>query len=243
VLDCGANIGLFSLWALPQIAPGGVIVAYEPAPAVAAACRANLSSARYDVDVRVRELALAEKSGTSRLRVYPRISGWSSLEPDEAETLSNLQAYVKNRAGDALGALSPPLRLLAPLARLLAPLRRACLSLAMRFLVAGAADVAVQTTSLSDSLCAEGLSQRRIALLKIDVERGELAVLQGVAAHDWPFVDGVAVEVHDLDGRLQRVTQLLRDAGFEDVRCEQDARLEGSRLRMVYASRARAATS
>lgn len=36
---------------------------------------------------------------------------------------------------------------------------------------------------------------RRIDLLKIDVERAELQVLQGVAAHHWPAIRQVAMEV------------------------------------------------
>src|SRR5262249_60403938 len=41
-----------------------------------------------------------------------------------------------------------------------------------------------------------------IDLLKVDVEKAELDVLEGIEATDWPRIRQVVVEVHDLDGRL-----------------------------------------
>jgi hypothetical protein len=38
---------------------------------------------------------------------------------------------------------------------------------------------------------------REVHLLKVDVERAELAVLQGVKAEDWPRIAQVAVEVRE----------------------------------------------
>ena len=42
-------------------------------------------------------------------------------------------------------------------------------------------------------------------LLKIDVERAEKEVLQGILPSDWPKIRQVAMEVHDVDGGLQTV--------------------------------------
>ncbi|CAN0210311.1 unnamed protein product [Discosporangium mesarthrocarpum] len=64
-----------------------------------------------------------------------------------------------------------------------------------------------------------GISQ--VNLLKVDVEGDELAVLQGVPASLWPHVHQVVVEVHDIDGRLDKVTKVLKErAGFSTVCCE-----------------------
>ena len=56
---------------------------------------------------------------------------------------------------------------------------------------------------------------RPIALLKVDVEGAELAVLRGVDARHWPRVQRIAVEVYDVDGRLDAVTGLLTGQGFQ----------------------------
>src|SRR6185295_8129882 len=50
---------------------------------------------------------------------------------------------------------------------------------------------------------------KKIDLLKIDVEKGELEVLAGIDEADWPKIDQIVMEVHDLDGRVRKVTELL----------------------------------
>ena len=55
---------------------------------------------------------------------------------------------------------------------------------------------------------------RRVDLLKVDVEGDELLVLRGVGADDWPKVQQVAVEVHDVHGRLDAFVALLRRHRF-----------------------------
>ena len=77
-------------------------------------------------------------------------------------------------------------------------------------------------------------------LLKIDVERAELEVLQGVEEADWPKVQQVVLEVHDVEGRLGAVQTLLQGkAGFETCITDQDNQLTGSTLHNVYCRRQR----
>jgi hypothetical protein len=76
-----------------------------------------------------------------------------------------------------------------------------------------------------------------IDLLKVDVEKAELDVLEGVEAGDWPRIRQVVVEVHDLDGRLARVTDLLRANGFGTIAVDQEAFFRGSEIFNVYARR------
>jgi len=85
---------------------------------------------------------------------------------------------------------------------------------------------------------------RRVGLLKIDVERAELQVLRGLGPDDWSMVEQVAMEVHAAaavssadEGRLQQVQALLREAGFANVRVEQDVQLAGTTLYNVHATR------
>jgi hypothetical protein len=75
-----------------------------------------------------------------------------------------------------------------------------------------------------------------VDLLKVDVERAELAVLAGIAPADWPRIRQVALEVHDAGGRLAAVRALLEGAGFGVV-VSQDSALTGSNLYNVYAAR------
>ena len=82
----------------------------------------------------------------------------------------------------------------------------------------------------------QGLEQ--VDMLKIDVERAELAVLHGIADSDWPKIRQIVVEVHDIDGRLAEVKGLLTEhAGFQVTAVEQDINLRGSTLYNIYAIR------
>eukprot|EP00903_Cladosiphon_okamuranus_P007602 g7373.t1 len=58
-----------------------------------------------------------------------------------------------------------------------------------------------------------------VDLLKVDVEGDELAVLHGIDDDDWPKIRQVALEVHDVEGRLAAVVGLLKSkpAAFDEV--------------------------
>jgi Methyltransferase FkbM domain len=56
-------------------------------------------------------------------------------------------------------------------------------------------------------------AHERIDLLKIDVEGHELAVLQGIAEHDWQRIQQIAAEAHTAEC-LQQVVQLLQQRGY-----------------------------
>ncbi|MDT8913018.1 FkbM family methyltransferase [Amycolatopsis sp. PS_44_ISF1] len=55
----------------------------------------------------------------------------------------------------------------------------------------------------------------RIDLVKIDVEGAELEVLRGVDDRDWPRIDALVIEVHDVAGRLGEIENLLAQQGFD----------------------------
>ena len=76
----------------------------------------------------------------------------------------------------------------------------------------------------------------RVHLLKIDVERAELEVLEGIDEADWPAIDQIVAEVHDENGRLAEVTSLLVRQGFE-VTVEQERAMRTTELHIVYGTR------
>jgi 31-O-methyltransferase len=129
VLDVGANIGVFALYAAAAVAPGGVLLSAEPAPATCDVLRRNLARhvSAADVDVRVRCVALSDGAAqAAELVFYPRAAGWSSLYANDAEVAANVAAFADAALAPALAALAAPLRALAPLlARLRGPGRAA----------------------------------------------------------------------------------------------------------------------
>jgi len=90
-----------------------------------------------------------------------------------------------------------------------------------------------ELTTLSAFIATESIAV--IDLLKIDVERSELDVLDGIAAEDWPRIRQVVVEVHDEGGRGEQVRGVLAERGF-NVAIDQDEAMRGTAVRMVYAT-------
>jgi hypothetical protein len=107
-------------------------------------------------------------------------------------------------------------------------------SLAARGLAAQS--FACRILPLSDILRDSGVE--RVGLLKVDVEKAELDVLESLRDEDWERIDQVVVEVHDVGGRLRRIADLLRSRGF--AVCErQGATFAGTDLHDVFATRRR----
>ena len=88
--------------------------------------------------------------------------------------------------------------------------------------------------TLSDALRDESID--RVDLLKIDAERAELEVLEGIEEADWPRIAQVVAELH-LDPAAQRkAVDTLTRRGFS-VEVEQDPTMAGTPIHMLYAVR------
>jgi hypothetical protein len=87
---------------------------------------------------------------------------------------------------------------------------------------------------LSSFLCTEGLTH--VDLLKIDVERAELDVVEGIDEPDWPKIRQVVMEVHDEEGRVGAMKSALTSRGFR-VSLDQEEALRGTSTWMLYAVR------
>ena len=64
---------------------------------------------------------------------------------------------------------------------------------------------------LSDVLAPEKLE--KIDILKIDVEGAELDVMRGISKEDWAKVQTAVIEVHDKNGHLAIVREILKENG------------------------------
>ncbi|MBP0021981.1 MAG: FkbM family methyltransferase [Cyanobacteria bacterium SBLK] len=59
------------------------------------------------------------------------------------------------------------------------------------------------------------LSINSIDLLKIDVEGGEIDVIQGIKSDDWIKIKQIVAEVHDTGHRLTQFCSILKERGFQ----------------------------
>jgi amino acid adenylation domain-containing protein/FkbM family methyltransferase len=206
VFDVGANIGLFSLWIKDRF-PESRVYAFEPIPPTFEVLRANV--ALYGLDVRLFPVGLSDRRGSARFTFYPGWSAMSGAYADEHEEEEVTRTILANQDERLAGSADD---LLA------GRFRRETFD--------------CQLTTLSDVIREQRID--RIDLLKVDVEKSELDVLHGLAEEDWARVRQVVIEVHDADGRLARVRELLERHGFT-VAVDQDPLLRGTGMYNVYA--------
>jgi 31-O-methyltransferase len=207
VLDVGAHVGMATLF-FAREEPTARILAFEPLPATFAALSANI--ARQGIDARAYNTAIADVPGRAELTCYPGSPASSSLAPDPRNARATVATYLRN-----LGL--PAARAEAAASSLFEGEPWPC-----------------TVTTLSRVIAAERI--RVVDLLKIDVENSEEAVLGGMADADWDRVRQVAMEVHDVDGRLARVVAELERRGLA-VEAGQDRALAGTPLHRAVAWR------
>lgn len=187
IIDVGANIGMFSLYAVRQ-SPQAQVFAVEPVTELCSAIRANAYI--HGASITVLNCAVGSAPGTANFTYYPNNTVMSGYFGDPAEDQGTLRAYLEKAHGietnDVLNRLT---------AERLTSEQRTC-----------------PVITLTQLVERERISH--IDLLKIDVEKAEQDVLAGMDARLWPMVAQIVIEVHDIEGRVDRIASELRSHGF-----------------------------
>jgi len=226
VVDAGANIGLFALFASRRIGPAGRLLAFEPLPPIFRVLRHNATTLFPRAELF--ESGLDASSGRAAFAFYPRATGWSGRRGVTAATLDALGVYLER--SDTGGVQ----RLYRRLGRLAPAVQRRLFDYATARIAGRRVDFDCPVETLSAVMRRERLV--RIDLLKIDVEGAELDVLRGIDTADWPHLRQIVLEVEDLDGTLRRVRDALMSRGFQ-IEVDQDPYLRGTPYYYVYARR------
>lgn len=215
VFDVGANVGLFTLF-VHRRRPRATIFAVEPAPPLAEILRFNVE--RFGVAAEIFDCGLSDAAGSARLTFYPRSPGMSSFYADPEEERRALHRLMVNQWKSGEPGMEEVMEHAGELL-----------------------DERLQSTTfdcplrtLSDIIRERRV--RRIDLLKIDVQKSELDVLEGIAEEHWPRIRQVVLELHDEGGRFQGLRRDLEARGFQ-VSAGQDDAYRDSVMLNVYARR------
>lgn len=230
VLDVGANIGLFSLELLRRYGTDMRIVACEPAPRSFEFLERNVRELFPDATVTCKCCAVGEQVGTTTLYFRPRLSQMSSLQRDSVNDSQELIDGILKEPPASWQHSSSRLR------RWLRPKAATLLKAGSWWMGREVVEIPCEVTTVSDIIEQSGVE--RVDLLKVDVEGAELAVLLGIEADDWQKIQALIVEVHDHDGRVERIRGMLESAGFERISFTQEWPHEGTNIYMLDASRA-----
>ena len=221
VFDVGANIGMFTLFVAEHF-PSARVFAFEPIPPIFDTLRINAEL--YAAPVKLFPFGISNRNQTASFTYYPHYSMMSGQESysDSSADIEVVKKYLSNQqaAGQEGGGL----------------LEHADELLAGRF-ASETYDCSLRT--LSDVIADEGVE--RIDLLKVDVQRAELNVLEGIRDEDWPKIQQIVMEVHDgagqeTKGRVGEIVAMLERRGF-DAFAEQDALLRETDRHNLYAVR------
>lgn len=208
VLDVGANVGVAAAF-FADCCGAGRVHSFEPVLPVFERLRANVAGLPA---CRPHPYGLSRTAGTAPITFYPGAAAMSGLYADPGRDEALVRAALGNLG--VTGAEAD-----AQLAGRYAPETLTC-----------------ELRTLSGFLAESGTEA--VDLLKIDVERAELDVLAGVAEADWPRIRQVVLELHDEDGRGERIAADLTARGFA-VAAEQEPVMRGTSVRVLYAVRRR----
>lgn len=225
VLDAGANIGLFSLW-IARRAAGARLYCFEPVPETYRILERN--AREHLPGARLFPCGLASFDGEAPFTVYDGAAGWSTRFPREGEYREALFRVLND---GALGGTPGASRLLGHLAP---RLQRSLFDRALDRIQDTRRELWLPVRRLESLVEAEGLE--RIDLLKIDVEGGELDLLEGLGERSWSLVRRLVLEILDVEGAKEKVLSLLRDRAFR-VTESQDSAYLGTRFSLIHATR------
>jgi FkbM family methyltransferase len=230
VFDVGANIGLFSLEVLRRTGGDLELYCFEPARETFEHLKRNVEELFPEAPVRLFRVALANRHGTATLYHRPRLSVTSSLYREAGGDPGSLVRGMVCEPPDRYRNLFPYWL------RRLPPQQRAWILRALaRWSQAEVVETPCAVTTVSAVVKEHGID--RIDFLKVDVEGAELEVLRGIRPEDWAKIDRLAVEVHDVDGRVQAMRAILRSAGFTEIHVDQEWPFQGTDIYMLHAAR------
>lgn len=230
VFDVGANIGLFALEVYERCEQNVYLYAFEPVAAIFDVLCANVDRCSPGDQLKVFAFGLSSNSDPVAFAYYPQAPVLSTAYPDEEADLAIVkQAALNNIMHFADAPLALRCLRWVP-AVLRAPMMHHAIKRTLR-----SKGIVCQMQTLSQVVRDHGIE--RIDLLKIDAEKAELEIFVGIEAEDWPKIQQVVVDVHDLDGRLDTMTALLWEHGLSQIVVDQPPTLRGSNIHSVFARR------
>ncbi|HUZ32410.1 MAG TPA: FkbM family methyltransferase [Xanthobacteraceae bacterium] len=189
VVDIGGNIGVFVLWAAPQV-PQGYVVSVEPNPVSLGCLKLNIERNGLG-NVTAMQAAAGSDGGTMELIYHP---GWEMI------------AYNAELSAPWFYKQSVPARLV----------RWIIAGLTNRYTAAEPAQrIVTPLMSLEHIMDDHGLQV--VNYLKLDCEGGEFEVLRNISGACWSRIERAVIEYHEFghDLRVTELVMILEGNGFE----------------------------
>ncbi|OXM59349.1 FkbM family methyltransferase [Amycolatopsis vastitatis] len=206
VIDVGAHVGISSLYLADRF-PRAHVIACEPALRTFRCLVDNL--AKHLPGAVALKRALGAREEMRRLAVHPLMTAHSTLYSDDIDERGNLDCLLRNLEVEPSSRDD------------------------IRGLWSIREYEEVSVSTLESVL--GGFDLKVVDLVKIDVERGEMSVLDGISDKAWSAIKCLLVDVHDIHGRVEEVARRLSDRGY-GIDISQARAFVGSSVYSVFAS-------
>lgn len=241
VVDVGAHFGLFSMQCHINSGFTSKHFCFEPIPQIRAICESTLGGLDPSKSrMKIYPYGLSDQAGEfefTYVAACPELSGYSNVDFEIGVNLATATQVDRYYHPDC----PPYFRGIVPgwfwyLPRFIgAPL----LAMIYDKVMAGrpkSEKVHCKVKRLSDVLSSEDVGPK-IDVLKIDVEGAEVDVLNGISQDDWAKIQMVVIEVHDKNGHLAIVKNILSEHGLTNIIEEQDHITKPLEIWQVLATR------
>lgn len=225
VFDVGANIGLFTILLSKKFNHKINIYSFEPIPDIYEVLSANVKRLTTE-NVKLFPCGLAQESGNFPFTYYPNMTLGSTAYPitkkSEIDKLKDISiTNFKHFPASFSWLRWLPYALFAKIIDY---------KLTSSF---QGKKINCQLKTINEIIQENQI--KKIDLLKIDVEKSELDVLLGITNENWHKISQLFIEVHNLDFRINRISKMLTDKGFKNIKIEQEPTLSGSDIFNLYA--------
>lgn len=209
VFDVGANIGMFSLFVGLNFRTAK-IYSFEPLAPIYETLSENLSL--YPVNARAYNIGFSDVAGTAEFFYYYNNTASSGMYADIETEKSLGKSVLRNRYADS-GLGDSDIDVLTEEGMKYEKYR-------------------CELDTLDNFIEREGIEQ--IDLLKLDVEKSEIDILSSLQPPAWRKIRQIVAEVHDINGGLAQVEDVLRKNNFMFY-VEQPDFLSDTEIYYVYA--------
>ncbi|MEN5196995.1 amino acid adenylation domain-containing protein [Sphingobacterium faecium] len=210
VIDIGANIGMFSRY-INHLCPDADIYSFEPITPVFKILEYNAKMSNNQI--KTFNIGVGSEDKLVNFTYYPRNTILSSSYGNLDEEEQVVQTYINNISNSFT--------------------EEQIKTIVQNELVSEKIECKVKT--LSSIIKENDINQ--IHLLKIDVEKSEYEVLNGINENDWNKIDQLVIEIHNIENRLSLITKLLENKNFKIISTEQIKEFEGTNLYNLYAKK------
>ena len=221
IIDVGANIGMFGHKLTRQYSDIKII-AFEPVDSIFKVLQQNVKSSKNS-QYQIFPYGLSNNNESKNIVYYPNSPALSTSNPEIWD--NNNQLLLAFKGSIKSGPRKWWWAKLIP--SIFYPL-------IISWLKKNPEKIKCQLKTLSYVIKENSL--KKIDLLKIDCEGNELKVLEGINEKDWDIIKQIVLEVHDINGRYNKIINILKKHRFS-LQTFKEPSLKETNLLNIFAIR------